>query len=111
MSRLGSNQDSKERRTKKLSGEEGAKSKLLAELEDVVRDAVSNGTEDLVLAQLIEITIRSINTKRELFDNPLHEPIFYRRYFRTWVQSAIEEEDAFDKFTNAALVNAGIKRE
>jgi hypothetical protein len=72
-------------------------------MEDAVRSAVDNGTDDLVLAKLVEITIRSIRTKKELFPELLSEPIFYARYFRTWVQSALVEREALDKFHAGAL--------
>jgi hypothetical protein len=74
-----------------------------------VRDAVDAGTDDLVLAKLIEITVRSIHTNKELFPDPLTAPAFYERYFRTWVQSALDEKAALDKFHNNALANLGIK--
>ena len=83
---------------------------LLADLEDEVRKAVEDGTDDLVLAKLVEITIRSIHTERELFGDLLNEPAFYARYFRPWVQSALEEDEALDKFHSQALETLGIKR-
>ena len=74
-----------------------------------MRDAVDGGTDDLVLAKLIEITVRSIHTNRELFPNPLTAPAFYERYFRTWVQSALDEKAALDKFHHNALEALGNK--
>jgi hypothetical protein len=83
---------------------------LLAELEDDVRNAVNSGTDDLVLAKLIEITTRSINTKRDLFPDLLSAPAFYENYFRPWVQSALEEDVALDQFHAGALKALGIKK-
>jgi hypothetical protein len=79
-------------------------------MEDDVRNAVTDGTDDLVLSKLIEITARAINTKRELFPDMLSEPAFYARYFRPWVQSALEEKSAFDQFHSKALEALGIKK-
>ena len=78
-------------------------------MEDEVRLAVERGTDDLVLAKLIEITIRSIHTKRALFPDPMTEPAFYARYFRTWVQSALDEKEALSKFHAGALETLGMK--
>ena len=72
-----------------------------------MRDAVDNGTDDLVLRNLVDLTVRAEVTERMLFDNPLHEPIFYERYFRPWVKSALEEKAALDKFHNEALASLG----
>jgi hypothetical protein len=52
---------------------------------------------------LIEITARAINTKRELFPDPLSAPAFFERYFRPWVQQALDDRDALDKFHAGAL--------
>jgi hypothetical protein len=76
-----------------------------------VRRAVDGGTDDLVLSKLIEITARSIHTDRELFPDPLAAPAFYERYFRAWVQSALDERAALDRFHHGALKNLGIGRE
>jgi hypothetical protein len=73
-----------------------------------VHEAVNNGTDDLVLSKLIEITARSIHTNRELFPDPLAAPAFYERYFRAWVKSALDERAALDKFHHGALRNLGI---
>jgi hypothetical protein len=59
---------------------------------------------------LIEITVRSINTKKDLFPDLLNAPAFYERYFRPWVQQALEERDALDKFHAGALEKLGIKK-
>jgi hypothetical protein len=55
---------------------------------------------------MIEITMRSINTERPLFDNPLTEPLFYARYFKPWVQETIGKEDIMSAMHAAALKNA-----
>jgi hypothetical protein len=62
----------------------------------------------MVLARLVDMTVRSIYTGRELFDNPLHEPIFYAYYFRPWVKAALDERDAMENFHNRALHNLGL---
>jgi len=104
-------QHNRHRRTKKLKREEVSDNDaLLAELEDEVRDAVTNGTDDLVLAKLVEITARSIRTNRELFPDLLTEPAFYARYFRPWVQAAMDEDAALDNFHANALEALGIKK-
>jgi hypothetical protein len=100
---------SREAKNKKLNGEEqSATALLLAQLEEEVRKAVIDGTEDLVLTRLVDMTVRSIYSKRELFDNPLTEPVFYQRYFRSWVQDALDERDAMDKFHDQALEALGM---
>jgi hypothetical protein len=71
---------------------------------------VEDGTTDAVLANLIDVTLRSITSKRELFENPLLEPVFYARYFRPWVQSALDERDALQGAHNQALKNLGLLR-
>ena len=94
---------------KKLDGEEGSYTEqLLAELEEDVRNAVIEGSQDLVLARLVDITVRSIISERELFDNPLHEPVFYQRYFRPWVNAALDERNEFDNMHNQALKSLGL---
>lgn len=70
--------------------------------------AVTDGTDDLVLSRLIDITVRSIYTRRELFENPLQEPFFYARYFRPWVQSALDEKDALQSVHGQALKGLGL---
>jgi hypothetical protein len=61
-----------------------------------------------MLARLVEVTMRSIYTNRPLFDNPLNEPVFYARYFRPWVQSALDEKDALQGVHDQALKNLGL---
>jgi hypothetical protein len=63
-----------------------------------------------VLAQLVDITVRSIQSKRELFDNPMHEPVFYVRYFRRWVEEALDERNALQGFHNEALKSLGLMK-
>ena len=108
---MGTGQEKRaEDRTKKLNGEEVSNDALLAELEDEVRNAVTEGTDDLVLAKLVEITIRSINAKKDLFPDLLTEPAFYARYFRPWVQQALDEDTALDRFHASALEALGLKK-
>jgi hypothetical protein len=80
-------------KNKKLEEEPG---ELLKQLEDEVYTAVTEGTEDLVLSTLINITLRSIRTGRELFQDPLQEPVFYIRHFRPWVQAALDDQTALE---------------
>ena len=82
---------------------------LLAELEEDVRSAVEGQTDDLVLARLVEVTVRAELSGRMLFDNPLHEPVFYAKYFRPWVRAALDERDALAKFHDEALIALGMK--
>jgi hypothetical protein len=82
---------------------------LLAQLEEAVKNAVSDTTDDPVLARLVDLTVRSIQSNRELFDNPLHEPVFYVRHFKPWVEQALVERDALDKFHGQALKNLGLQ--
>lgn len=80
------------------SEEGGAfRERRLAELEDIVKDAIYTETsDDPVLLKLIEITMISITENRPLFSgSPLNEPAFYQRYFRRWVQEGLEEARKF----------------
>jgi hypothetical protein len=64
---------------------------LELDMQVAVKDAIFEGaTNDYVLASLIELTMQEATTGRYLFQNPLDEPILYSRYFKTWVNSAIE---------------------
>ena len=72
-------------------------------MEDKVKDAVLDVSDDLVLNDLIEITRTSIADDRPLF-SLMEEPTFYRRYFKRWVREALEEKNA----TNQAI-QEGIK--
>ena len=40
---------------------------------------------------MLELAVYSILNDRPLFDQPLDEPAFYRRYFYRWVKEGIEE--------------------
>ena len=104
MSRLGSCQETQRIRDKSLSGEEPGS--LLDELKEIVQVACEDGTSDLVLGLMIEVTVRSINTDRPLFNNPFTEPIFYARYFKPWVQETLGKEDVMGQMHAAALRNA-----
>ena len=76
----------------------------LAELEDIVKDAViQERSDDLVLLKLIELELVSINEGRPLFTgSPLNDPVFYRRYFRKWVREGLEEAQKFKNVSNNA---------
>jgi hypothetical protein len=64
---------------------------LLADLEDIVKDAIVGGaTADRYLGRLLEIVFASIADGRPLFNNPLDEPAFYRT-FRRWVMEGLGE--------------------
>jgi hypothetical protein len=64
---------------------------LLAELEDIVKDAIVGGaTEDHYLGYLLNMVVASIADGRPLFSSPLDEPAFYRR-FRRWVIGGLDE--------------------
>jgi hypothetical protein len=109
---MGPGETESEGRSKKLEGEEQTHTeRLLAALEEEVRLAVMDGTEDLVLSRLVEVTLRSIYSGRPLFDNPLKEPVFYARFFWPWVQSALDEQDALQGVHGQALKNLGLGRE
>ena len=64
---------------------------LYAELEEQVKDAILLETDDIVLAQLIELTAASITDGRPLFPTLLDEPQFYRVFFRRWVEEGLKE--------------------
>ena len=64
---------------------------VFGELEDTVKDAVLVGSSDAILMDLLDLTIASINERRPLFQCVLDEPAFYRKYFKRWVEEALEE--------------------
>ena len=64
---------------------------LFAELEDIVKDAMVEGsTTDHYLGLLLENVLVSIAENRPLYASPLDEPAFYRT-FRRWVAEGIGE--------------------
>lgn len=61
-------------------------------MEGVVKDMIlEEDFNDRVLWGMIEITMAEITTKRPLFPTLRDEPVFYRRYFRRWVEEAMQE--------------------
>jgi len=72
-------------------------------MEDVVHQAVEDGTEDLVLANLIEITRLDLSTNQPIARTLMDEPVFYRRFFKKWVQEAIREQSVMDEALAEAL--------
>ena len=60
-------------------------------MEDQVKDAIITGSGDLILSLLIELTLRNVQEGVPIFNNALDEPVFWRRYFRQWVQEGINE--------------------
>lgn len=70
-------------------------------MEECVKDAIlTNEFTDLVLLRLVELTIYSIRSDRPLFPNPMQEPTFYRKYFRKWVDEALEEKKVISEARN-----------
>lgn len=61
-------------------------------MEEAVEEAMlTEHSDDPVLPLLIGLAVTSITEIRPLFPNPFDEPVFYRRYFRKWVESGLEE--------------------
>ena len=71
-------------------------------MEDEVHKAIEEGTDDLVLANLIEIA-RSDTADRPIARTLMEEPIFYRRFFKKWVQGADREQVAINQALKEAL--------
>lgn len=65
-------------------------------MESVVKDAVIEGTDDPILAILVDVVSTSIVEDRLLFPNPLDEPVFYHRYFSKWVREGLKEAVAIE---------------
>jgi hypothetical protein len=78
------------RSNKKLSAEADLHNRL-DELETVVKEAVANGTQDVALSLLLEITLASIHSNRPVFPTIAEEPLFYRRYIVRWIQEALHD--------------------
>jgi hypothetical protein len=89
----------------------GVELEILEVLQDAVKDAIVDGTEDAILLVLIETTLVEICDGRPLFQNPLDEPFFYRKYFKPWVSAGIQElramESIRDKTNKTVLGNEG----
>lgn len=71
-----------------------------------MKNAVLDGTEDVVLSQLLEITRASIRLERPVFSNLVEEPTFYRRHFVRWVREAMDERDVTTQAIKDELANA-----
>jgi hypothetical protein len=72
-------------------------------MEDEVVNAALNGTEDSVLALLIEITREVLLGRGAIAEAVMDEPIFWRRFFKRWVQNALDEDRAIEEDRNNAL--------
>ena len=72
-------------------------------MEDAVHKAIEEGTDDPVLAALIEIARLDTTPNRPDVRTIMEEPIFYRRFFKKWVQGAIGEQKAMDQALREAL--------
>lgn len=66
-------------------------------MEEAVKVAVKEGTDDMALSLLVETVLASINEKRPVFSTIAEEPLFYRRFFYRWVKEALEDEAALNK--------------
>ncbi len=64
-------------------------------MEELVKIATRDGSDDPTLDLLVEMTIASILEKRPIFHSLAEEPLFYRRYIYRWVKEALDEEAAF----------------
>ena len=67
---------------------------MLDEMEETVKIAVRDGSDDPTLDLLVEMTLASILEKRPVFASLAEEPLFYRRYIVRWVKEALDEEAA-----------------
>lgn len=63
-------------------------------MEDEIRSALDGKTEDVVLVSIINIVLDAINTKRNLFSNPLTEPVILRRYLLPIIDDGLDELSA-----------------
>jgi hypothetical protein len=79
-------------------------------MEEVVKRAVEDGTQDGVLAQLVEVTRASILEGRPLFSNLMEEPVFYRRHFKRWVREIVKERQATTDVLQEELKNALVQK-
>lgn len=67
-------------------------------MEEAVEEAMlTEHSDDPVLPLLIGLAVTSITENRPLFPNPFDEPVFYRRYFRKWVEDGLEEVSKIHK--------------
>lgn len=69
-------------------------------------DACEATSDDAVLALIVEITMRAIKTQRNLFDDPMKEPLFYARYILPWVKAGMQQGDMLSNIHKRALKNA-----
>jgi hypothetical protein len=75
----------------------------LEEMEELVKQTVRDGSDDITLNLIVEMTIASIHEKRPVFSNLSDEPLFYRRYIYRWVREALNEEAAIRSAQDDAL--------
>ena len=66
----------------------------LDEMEEAVKIAVRDGSDDTSLNLLVETAIASILSKRPVFPNIAEEPLIFRRYIARWVKEALDDEAA-----------------
>ncbi len=76
-------------------------------MEEEVKIAVRDGSDDPALGLLVEMTLASILEKRPVFPSLAEEPLFYRRYIYRWVKEALDEEAALRNAQQYALDQLG----
>lgn len=62
-------------------------------------------SDDPLLSAYISIVLQSKNTDVDVFPSTmgvLDRPMFFERYFRCWIDEAIEEIDMFEQITKEA---------
>lgn len=69
---------------------------FLEDMENAVKDAITEGTDDHILSILIDVVSTSIVENRLLYLNPLDEPVHYRLFCK-WVREGLEEALAIEK--------------
>ena len=89
-------------KSKKITVEE-AYQDFLQDIEDDIRAAVGGESDDIALNHLVELSIASHRDGRPLFPNILDEPAFWRRHFHRLVKAVLDEEDALQAATYAAM--------
>lgn len=60
-------------------------------MDDAVRDIVNGEMGDLALSMIVSICLEAKNSSRNLFDNPLNEPTWLRKYIFPSIEDGLAE--------------------
>jgi uncharacterized protein YjiS (DUF1127 family) len=83
----------------------------LEALEVAVKDAILDWAfPSRLLYTLVEIALEEITSGRPYFPSLRDESVFYRRYFKRWVEEAMQERTKLQSAEEALLKQLGVSR-